>query len=104
MPDMVIRELGSLDREALMVKMTRELPSISGKMGTTPLGIIERTGLDRERMGLVVSGKRKMKWSEYLSILFVLWDDEKGQELVEERGLFPEVLRRAMSVNRNAHI
>ena len=28
-----------------------------------------------------------MKWSEYMSILFFLWDDEKGREVVEERGV-----------------
>ena len=38
-----------------------------------------------------------------MSILFFLWDDEKGREGVEERGLFPEALKRAMTVNRNKH-
>ena len=103
MYETALQELNSIDRDALMGRLTRELPHISGEMGTTPIGIAYRTGLDKERMELLVSGRRKMKWSEYLSILFVLWDDDKGREMVEEKGLFPEALKNAMKVNRNAH-
>ena len=103
MTDKVLQELDKIDRDALMEKMARELPHISGEMGTSPSGIADRTGLDTERIKLLVSGRRKMKWSEYLSILFVLWDDDKGREMVEEKELFPEILKEAMKVNRNAH-
>ena len=103
MYETALQELNSIDRDSLMGRLTRELPHISGEMGTTPIGIAYRTGLDKERMELLVSGRRKMKWSEYLSILFVLWDDDKGREMVEEKGLFPEALKNAMKVNRNTH-
>ena len=103
MSDIALQELDMIDRDALMERMARELPHISGEMGTSPTGIAYRTGLDKGRMELLVSGKRKMKWSEYMSILFVLWDDAKGREMVEEKELFPEALKNAMKVNRNAH-
>ena len=103
MADTAIKELADIDRVALMMRMAENLPLISGEMGTTPTGIATRTGLDKERVKLIVSGKRKMKCSEYLSILFVLWDDLKGHKMVEEIGLFPDALKRAMAINRNAH-
>ncbi len=103
MADMALQELNTIDRDTLMERMARELPHISGEMGTTPIGIAYRTGLDKERMELLVSGRRKMKWSEYMSILFILWDDDKGREMVEQKGLFPDALKNAMKVNRNAH-
>ncbi|MBQ8969920.1 MAG: hypothetical protein IJ073_01215 [Lachnospiraceae bacterium] len=101
--DPVMEGLYTLDRDGLMERMAAGLPEISGELGLTPEGVAFRTGLDKERVKLIASGKRKMKWSEYMSILFFLWDDEKGREVVEERGLFPEALKRAMTVNRNKH-
>jgi len=98
-----IEKLNGIDRDALMERLASELPWVSGEMGDSIRGIAIRTGLDRERLSLIVSGKRKMKWSEYLSILFVLWDDDKGRKIVEERGYLPEELRAAMTVNRNDH-
>ena len=98
-----IDELNTLDRDKLMLKMASELPEISGQMKMTPSDIAWRTGLDGNRLSMMVSGKRKMKWSEYLSILFFLWDDEKGRRIVEKQGLFPKPLRKAMAINRNAH-
>ncbi|MBR1477539.1 MAG: hypothetical protein IJ608_06220 [Lachnospiraceae bacterium] len=103
MPDMFADELNSLNRDEVMGRLALKLPMISGEMGTTPAGIAERTGLDAERVRNIAAGRRKMKWSEYMSILFLLWNDEKGREQVEKLGLFPEALKNAMSVNRNAH-
>ena len=57
--------------------------------------------MDKERMRLVVAGRRKMKWSEYMSILFVLSGNEKGNAMVEEMGLFPDELKNAMAVKNN---
>lgn len=99
----IIDDLNMLDRDALMTKMTSELPYISGSMGLTTTGICIRTGLDEERLSLIVSGKRKMKWSEYMSLLFFFWNDKKGREIIAEKGFFPEELKRAMAINRNEH-
>ena len=42
-------------------------------------------------------------WSEYMSLLFVLWSDRRSHDIIEERGFFPDVLKNAMSINRNMH-
>lgn len=99
----VVSELNAIDREGLMRKLADELPEISGELDLTLSEIAWRTGLNRERISMIVKGKRKMKWVEYLSILFFLWDDEKGRNIVERRGLFPETLKKVMTTNRNAH-
>ena len=103
MADKVEEELNKIDRDALMSQIASDLPWVCGEMGHK-IGVIgERTGLDSDRLNLIVAGKRKMKWSEYLSILFVLCEDDKGREFVEKRGYFPDALKKAMSVNRNDH-
>lgn len=48
-------------------------------------------------------GETSLKWSEFLSILFVLWNNDIGRGLIESRELFPDELKKALSVNRNAH-
>lgn len=103
MSDVIIEGLNEIDRESLMERLASELTLIGGEMGCSVSGIAERTGLDSDRLHMIVSGKRKMKWSEYLSILFVLWDDDRGRGLAEERGYFPDALKRVMTINRNNH-
>ena len=103
MYETAVNDIDNLDRDMLMERLAHELPVISGEMGTTPTGIAWRSGMEEDRIRLMVSGKRKMKWSEYMGLLFVLLGDEKGNEMVEELGLFPDELKKAMSVNRNGH-
>ena len=52
---------------------------------------------------VLLSAYRALKWSEYMSILFVIWNNDIGKGILDERGLFPEELKQALSVNRNAH-
>ncbi len=92
------QELKTIDRDALIGMFVKELPHISGEMGTTPRGIAYRVGMDKDRMQLIVSGRRKMKWSEYMSVLFVLWNDDIGRKMIEEKNLFPDILKNAMKV------
>ena len=103
MADAVIAELNTIDRDALMSQLASDLPWVSGEMGYKVGMIGARTGLESDRLNLIITGKRKMKWSEYLSILFVLCEDDKGREFGEKRGYFPDALKKAMSVNRNDH-
>ena len=101
--DGVFEELGTLDRPALMKRLTAELQEISELMGTTTAEIVHRAGIERDRFNLIRNGKRKMDWSEYMSLLFVLWSDERSRNIIEDRGFFPEELKKAMSINRNMH-
>ena len=97
----IIKGIEALDRPTLMKRMIDELPEISGKMGTTAGAIMYRAGIDKDRRSLLMNGKRKMDWSEYMSLLFVLWSDRRSHDMVEERGFFPETLKTAMAINRN---
>ncbi len=103
MDNMIIEGLDTLDRDQLMKRLADELPVFTGEMGTTPGEIARRAGLEPGRISQIMDGKRSMKWSEYMCILFVLWSDERSHELVESNGMFPDELQKAMSVNRNEH-
>ena len=94
---------GSGDRPELMRRLIDELPEISGEMGTTAGAIMYRAGIGEDRCSLLMNGKRKMEWSEYMSLLFVLWSDRRSHDIVVERGFFPEALKNALAINRNMH-
>ena len=38
-----------------------------------------------------------------MSILFVIWNNDIGRGILDSKGLFPDELKAALSVNRNAH-
>ena len=99
----ILDGLGSLDRTGLMRRMTDELPEISEKMGTTAGAIANRAGIDEGRFKLFRIGKRNIDWSEYMSLLFVIWRDMRSHDIIEEQVFFHDVLKKAMSINRNMH-
>ena len=95
--------LKTLDREALLQSMAAELPEIRKLLSVTQEALAEKTGVDVGKIKGAESGKRKLKWSEFMSILFVIWNNNIGRGILENKGLFPEELKKALSVNRNAH-
>ena len=100
---MVMKELENLDREQLLENFRAQLPTVRKELGLSPEDMEIRTSIRSKRIKAIEEGRQKLKWSEYLSIVFVLWSIEAGRTILEEKELFPEELRRAMSVNRNAH-
>ena len=95
--------LNALDRDLLMSRLIDELPGIRETLKVSADAMADKAGIDKERFKLIETGKRSLKWSEFMSILFVMWNNDIGRGIVEVKGLFPEALKRAMSVNRNAH-
>lgn len=95
--------LRSLDRESLIEKMAKELPDIRRQLNVTQEALAEKTGVDVAKIKAAESGKRALKWSEFMSILFVIWNNDIGKGILDSKGLFPEELKKALSVNRNAH-
>ncbi len=99
----VFDSLKELDREGLMIRMADELPEIRNRLNVTLKELAEKTGVDESRLRAIEAGKRKLKWSEYMSILFVIWNNDIGRGILDSKELFPDELKKAMSINRNAH-
>ena len=95
--------LKQLDRDALMERMAAELPEIREKLNVSPEQLAEKTGVDVAKIKAAEAGRRRFKWSEFMSVLFVIWNNDIGKGLLDSKGLFPDELKAAMSVNRNAH-
>ena len=95
--------LKQLDRDALMDRMAAELPKIRRQLKVSKEELSEKTGVDAANIRAAENGTRSLKWSEYMSILFVIWNNNVGRGILDEKDLFPEVLKTALSANKNAH-
>lgn len=104
MEDSAFEELKLLDRENLVKRMAEELPEICEKLNITQEALADKTGVDVTRIRAAEFGKRPFKWSEYMAILFVIWNNDIGKGILDSKDLFPDALKKAMSVNRNAHL
>ena len=103
MAENALEELKQLDRDALVERMGAELCEIRMRLNISQEALADKTGVNVVNIGAVESGERSLKWSEYMSILLVIWNNDIGRGIIESKGLFPDVLKKAMSVNRNAH-
>ena len=95
--------LGTLDQEMLMSRMANELPQIRKALKLEAEEFAGKVGMDVKKLLQIETGEQTMKWSEFMSILFLIWNNEIGRNLLETKGLFPKELKKAMSINRNAH-
>ena len=101
--DDVFKGIDALNKDELVGRMAEELPDIREKLGVSAELLAKKTGMDKEHLEQAESGEGNLKWSEYMSLLFVIWNNDIGRGIIETKGLFPDALKKAMSVNRNAH-
>ena len=105
--DVGLKELESVDRESLILKMQEEMVDIMEKSQMTKARVLELSGINAEKMRAICNGrsiKSRLKWNEYLSLLFIFWKNDKSRLIVEEKGLFPKELKNVMLINRTEHI
>lgn len=96
--------LKTLDRALLMKKMAEEHPAIRDQMGISVDVLAPKVGIDEQRLEQMENRTVNPEWSEFMSILFALWNNDIGRGIIESKDLFPETLKRAMATNRNEHI
>lgn len=97
---MEIREFfNQIDKEKLIDKFIYELPILRARIGMTQDEISEIIGLSRQTYSSFETRKRKMTWSNYMSILFVFYFNPATREAVENAGVFPEELKKIMMID-----
>ena len=94
--------ISKLDKEKLTEKFTAELPDILEKLDLSVDKLSRISGLDTDKLLEVYNGSRVIMWNEFMSVLFILWRNDQGRRLIEEKNLFPDELKE-MSINKNEH-
>ena len=95
--------ISQLDKEKLTEKFTSELPGILEKLDLSVDKLSRISGLDTDKLLEVYNGSRVIMWNEFMSVLFILWRNDQGRRLIEEKNLFPDELKEIMSINKNEH-
>ena len=98
-----MEELKKLDRDTLISNMIKELPDIRAGLSLSEYDIADKIGMDEQKYRDLEQGNRKMQWSDYMSLLFLFWNNTESRSIIEKKGLFPEKLKSAMTVNRKEH-
>lgn len=98
-----MKEMEQVDKDKLIKMLVESMPEMKKHLGFSYDDLERATGIGTKRLSAFEEGRQKPKWTEFLSVLFVLRVDENCRAFAEETGLFPPELKRAFSVNRNAH-
>lgn len=95
--------ISQLDKEKLTEKFTAELPDILEKLDLSVDKLSRISGISLDKLLEVCNGNRVIMWNEFMSVLFILWRNNQGKALIEEKNLFPEELKEVLSINKNEH-
>ena len=91
--------LDPINKEELIDKLIYELPLLRARIDMTQDEIGEIAGLSRQTYSALETRKRKMTWSNFMALLFVFYFNPETRDEIENAGLFPKELRKAMTVN-----
>ena len=92
--------MNKMEQDILVDKFVYELPVIRARVDLTQGEIGEMVGLSRQTYSAIETRKRKMTWSNFMSLLFVFWYNPATRNAVEEAGIFTDELKRVLLVNR----
>ena len=91
--------MDQINKEELIDKFIYELPILRARIDMTQDEISEIAGLSRQTYSALETRKRKMTWSNFMALLFVFYFNPETRAEIENTGLFPEELKRVLSVN-----
>ena len=69
----------TLNKENLLKIMTDNLPALRAKLGLSQDEVSNIIGISRQTYCAIETQKRKMSWSNFISLLFLFWYNEKTQ-------------------------
>ncbi|MBO6127350.1 MAG: hypothetical protein J6P79_00480 [Pseudobutyrivibrio sp.] len=95
--------ISKLNKEKLTEKFTMELPGILEELELSVDKLSTISGISLDKLLEVCNGSRAIMWNEFMSVLFILWRNDRGRTLIEKKNLFPEELKEVLSINKNEH-
>ena len=87
------------NKSELIKKLIYELPVLRAKRGMTQNELSEIIGVSRQTYSLLENGKRKMTWSNFLSILFVFYFNSVTRKMLETSGILTDILKNTLNID-----
>lgn len=91
--------MNEAEKNYLMDLMAQHLPALRTTLGTTQEELGDIIGLSRYTILGIESGKRKMTWNTFLSLILVFSKNERTNMLLEPMGLYPLELEELISTD-----
>ena len=80
------------NREILIFKMTENLPMLRKKLKLSQEGLAQIIGSSRHTIMLIETGKRKMTWSTFLSLILLFDKNEDTSILMKVLNIYTDEL------------
>ena len=86
--------LEAINQEQAIQKMTQSLPALRTMLQLSQAQLAELIGVGRQTLVAFETGKRKMTWNTFLSLLFVFSQRQETRELLNVLGIYTDELKR----------
>ena len=93
-------EIQDINKDELIDCLTEELPVLRATIGLSQDDLSEIIGISRQTYSSIETKKRRMSWNVFLSLILVFENNEKTQDLLENSGAFPDVLKSVLNINK----
>ena len=80
-------------RAELISTLVENLPVFRAKLGVTQDTFAQRVGLTKTTLNHIENHKKELTWSNFITIILLLMQNEDTKPLVEVMGLYPEDLK-----------
>lgn len=80
-------------KNEVMDNMAQNLVALRTMLHLTQAQLAEIMGVTRQTLILYETGKRKLTWSSYLSLLFILNNNKSTKPLLEIMRIYPKELK-----------
>ena len=80
-------------KSELISTLVENLPVFRAKLGATQDTFAQRVGLKKTTLNHIENYKKELTWSNFITIILLLMQNEDTKPLVEVMGLYPEELK-----------
>ena len=77
------------EKDALIKKLTAELPALRGAVKATQDEVANAIGVSRQTYSAVEAQKRKMSWSTYMALILFFDYNPKSHYAIRQLDVFP---------------
>ena len=92
--------MNEINKTKLIEKFIYELPVLRAKFGITQSDLSKIIGVSRQTYSSLETGKRRMTWSNFLSILFVFYFNSTTRKMLKTSGIFTNSLKGILNIDR----
>ena len=92
-------EKTNFDKDAYLYRLVNELPVLRSELGLSQNELAGIIDVSRQTYSSIETGRRKMSWDTYLSLIFVFDNNKETHDHIRNSGLFPYSIIRNTKMN-----